>query len=220
MPDAAVRHMAGNNIFAGTDTTNSALRTITHLILKHPEVHHHLLAEIDTATESPYPSQRVISLQEALNMPYLQACIQEGLRLHPLVGVPLPRVVPREGLVCCGHLLPRGTVVSTNAWSVHRQTDIFGLDAKEFKPDRWLDGRKTSQMDACFFAFGLGSFSCIGSNIAWMTLSKVLATVFAQFDLELMHSEIDLGESCAWFVHFSGLEVKIREREKAATLVH
>ena len=115
MPDAAVRHMAGNNIFAGTDTTNSALRTITHLILKHPEVHRHLLAEIDTAIESPNPSWRITSLQEALDMPYLQACIQEGLRLHPLVGVPLPRVVQREGLICCGHHLPRGTVVSTNA---------------------------------------------------------------------------------------------------------
>ena len=53
-----------------------------------------------------------------------------------------------------------------------------------------------------------------------MTLSKVLATVFAQFDLELVHPETDLGESCAWFVHFSGLEVKMRERERATTSGH
>ena len=75
-------------------------------------------------------------------------------------------------------------------------------------------------MDACFFAFGLGSFSCIGRNLAWMIMSKVLATVFAQFDLELVHPERDLEESCAWFVHFSGLKVKIRERKKAGTSVH
>lgn len=79
-------------------------------------------------------------------MPYLQAVIYEGLRIHPVVGMTLPRVVPASGADISGHFLPRGTVVESSAWVMHRDESVYREDADQFSPGRWL-GAKTSDMD-------------------------------------------------------------------------
>lgn len=53
-----------------------------------------------------------ITFHEAQALPYLQACIKEGLRLHPATGLPLARVVPPEGATIAGTFFPGG--VGTN----------------------------------------------------------------------------------------------------------
>jgi cytochrome P450 len=70
---------------------------------------------------------------------YRQAVIKETLRLHPAVAAPLERVVPPEGATVGGHYLQAGTIVGMNPWVIHRDTTIYGADAEEFRPERWLD---------------------------------------------------------------------------------
>ena len=65
--------------------------------------------------------------------------MKEAMRLHPSVGFGLERYVPAGGATICGHYLPAGTVVSMNAWSVHQNKHVFGDDAQEFRPERWID---------------------------------------------------------------------------------
>ena len=59
--------------------------------------------------------------------------------MHLAVQYPLERVVPPEGTEICDFNLPPGTIVSVNPYVVHRDPGVFGLDAAEFRPERWLE---------------------------------------------------------------------------------
>lgn len=65
--------------------------------------------------------------------------MKEAMRLHPSVGFGLERYIPAGGATICGYYLPAGRVISMNAWSVHQNKEIFGDDAQEFRPERWVD---------------------------------------------------------------------------------
>lgn len=75
--------------------------------------------------------------------------MKEAMRCHPGVSYPLERFVPPGGEVICGQYLKEGTIVGVNAVVIHRDTTIFGEDALEFNPDRWLgtDEERIKNMD-------------------------------------------------------------------------
>ena len=73
-------------------------------------------------------------------MPYLQAVMKEAMRMHPAVGISMPRYVPSGGAEIGGRYYPEGTVVGVNAWVIHRDREVFGEDADVFRPERWLEG--------------------------------------------------------------------------------
>jgi cytochrome P450 len=76
------------------------------------------------------------------------------MRLHPGVGFPLERYVPEEGLRVDNVFLPGGTIVGMNAWVVHYNKTIFGKDADDYRPERWIDAEpeKLRLMDKCFLS--------------------------------------------------------------------
>ena len=96
-----------------------------------------LLSELDTVVTSDRSSASV-SWKESQDLPYLDACIKEASRLHPPIAFPLERTVPAEGATVCGQRLPGGTLVAISTWVVNRDRDIFGEDADEWRPERWL----------------------------------------------------------------------------------
>ena len=67
------------------------------------------------------------------------AVINEAFRIHPPVGLILERHVPVGGDIISGVHLPEGTIVGINAWVLHRNKSIFGDDAEEFRPERWIE---------------------------------------------------------------------------------
>jgi cytochrome P450 len=116
MNENAIVSMASSNIFAGSDTTAISMRAIMHFLLKNPASMQRLLAEIDTAWETGYLSDPV-RVEEAERMPYMQAVMYEALRLHPAVGMSLPRVVPVGGARIDGRWIPAGvSPVSECRW--------------------------------------------------------------------------------------------------------
>ncbi|KAK4979473.1 hypothetical protein LTR66_004281 [Elasticomyces elasticus] len=138
LDDNAVTSMAISNIFAGSDTTAISTRAIIYYLLKNPECKVRLFEEIDAWRKAGKLSDPV-KLQEADSMPYLQAVMYEALRLHPAVGMSLPRVVPEGGVRIGGSFLPTGTVVGCNPWVIHRNKDVFGEDVETFRPERWMN---------------------------------------------------------------------------------
>lgn len=99
--------MAAANIAAGSDTTAISLRAILWYLLKNPGCKQRLVEEIDDRQRNGQLSDPVL-LEEANDMPYLQAVIYEALRLHPAVGMSLPREVPFGGATLGGRFLPAG----------------------------------------------------------------------------------------------------------------
>lgn len=67
-----------------------------------------------------------------------------------------------------------------SAWAIHRSPIVFGPDANVFRPERWLDvpERQLQKMERnSELIFGFGRFKCLGKNVAFMELNKVIVEV-------------------------------------------
>lgn len=95
------------NIAAGSDTTGLTLGAAIYYLARNKSCAEGLREEIDTRQLST-----PISFSEAQQMPYLQAIIKEVLRVHPAVGLPLPRAVPAPGIELEGYFFPEGVSVA------------------------------------------------------------------------------------------------------------
>jgi cytochrome P450 len=189
----------GANIAAGSDTTAISLTAAIAFLTMNPEALAKLRKELNEAGISD-----PITFKEAQKLPYLHAVIYEALRLHPAVGAPLTRIVGHSGAELAGHYFPAGTEVGVNAWVVHRDTSIFGQDADEFKPERWLtnDAEKRAAMDRNFLSFGAGPRVCLGKNISLLEMFKVIPQIVRRFEFEVINGdEKDGGYSwkTLWF---------------------
>lgn len=207
------------NINAGSDTTASTLSSMLHLILSHPRVQTKLKEEIRDFTASGRLSHRP-SFKESQQMPYLNAVLKEALRLHPAVGLPLWRVVPEGGVHIAGHFLPQGTNVGVNAWVAHRNQAVWGPDAEEFRPERWLEAQaeadagnkeKLQSMEASFLAFGLGSRTCIGKHISILEVLKLMPRLLRDFEIELANPGEQIDCDDYWFMLPNKVDVTVRD---------
>ena len=85
-----------------------------------------------------------------------------------------------------GYPIPAGTIVSTQAWSMHRNPNVFN-DPNTFLPERWLESSATAdqlfQMHQHLIAFGIGVRVCGGQNLAQMIMRIVLATICRNFTI-------------------------------------
>ncbi|KAI1110951.1 cytochrome P450 [Nemania sp. NC0429] len=205
-----------SNMAAGSDTTGITLSAIIYHLHKHPECLERLRGEIDA-----FQAQGLLSnsfgFKETQQMPYLQAVIKEALRIHPATGLPLERVVPAGGATISGCFFPAGTIVGINAWVAHRNTQVFGEDADEFRPDRWLtsDHNKLAAMNRQWIPFGVGSRTCIGRHISTLEISKLIPRIVRNFNFELLEGSTGTSWTTknAWFVKPHGFKVKVSCRE-------
>lgn len=132
-----------------------------------------LTAEIDTAVAQGTLSMP-IAYAEAIKLPYLKACINEGMRLHPSVGLTMPRVVPSGGATISGFHFSGGYRVGINGAVVHYDKEVFGTDAEEFNPDRWIEGDAV-RMEKTILQFGAGPRTCLGKNVStWVRLVQAV----------------------------------------------
>lgn len=107
LDDSAITSIATANVFAGSDTTAISLRAIVHCLLKNPGCLDRLSKETEERKADgrlSFPAKFI----QVSDWPYLQAIISEALRLHPAVGMNLPRVVPQGGAKIGGHYIPAG----------------------------------------------------------------------------------------------------------------
>lgn len=110
MTDVNVLSMAASNIFAGSDTTAISIRAVIYYLLKNPKCKRKLVEELDTQKREGKLTE-LITLEQTKHMPYLQACLYEGLRCHPAVGMSLPRVAPPGGINIDGRYIPEGVCI-------------------------------------------------------------------------------------------------------------
>ncbi|KAH0550974.1 hypothetical protein GP486_007661 [Trichoglossum hirsutum] len=164
---------------AGAETTATAIRTTLLHIITQPRVYSALQAEIDNAARANHISSPIRDA-EARQLPYLIACIREGLRTLPPVPNLLAKTVPPGGDTLDGKFVPSGTNIMLSMCGVMRNKSIFGEDVGVFRPERWLeaDGQMIQQMEKTVdLVFGYGKYQCLGSTIAWIELRKVLVEV-------------------------------------------
>ena len=161
---------------AGSDTTATAIRSTLLHIITTPRVLTKLRQEIDNT----YPSVPVITDDESRQMPFLQAVIKEGLRIFPPVAGLMAKEAPPEGHLWKGHFIPGGTRIGSCAWGIFRREDIWGPDAQEFRPERWLEStpERLRDMEGTLeLIFSYGRWQCLGRPIALIELNKIFVQV-------------------------------------------
>jgi len=216
IPEEFITAWCTSNMQAGSDTTAIFLRAIMYFLLKNPECHAKLVEELAGARREGRLSE-IVTWKEARELVYLDAVVKEAGRLHPAVGLALERVVPTQGVELCGEKIPGGTVVGINAWVAHRDKTMFGEDADEFRPERWLvDKEERVAMERCLLTvsskfclspvsqlrgqgpnswglangnaqFGSGHRTCLGKNISYLEIYKAIPTLFSRYKVSYLY---------------------------------
>lgn len=143
-------HMA-----AGIDTTGDALCFLMWELSQPRSFHvqEKLQAELREKADEPLDK-----------LPYLEAVVSEGLRCFPAIPMSLPRYVPDGGRVIDGYKIPEGTVVSCQAYSVHKLNEDVFPEAERFEPERWLKSEGDTERRKLQFAFASGGRGCVGKQ--------------------------------------------------------
>ncbi|KAF6829011.1 cytochrome P450 [Colletotrichum musicola] len=175
-----LRRMAMTNFGAGHETMCSTLTSIMAMIGSHAEVQERVREEVRASTEDPK------AYDNAVRLAYTQAATKEAQRLHPVLGMSLPRTVPSEGFSVHGQVFPAGTTVGCNPVSLHRNTSIFGQDAEYYNPDRWLEGeRDLRAMERFNLTWGGGGRMCPGRHLAELVVYKTIPALMEYFDVKV-----------------------------------
>ncbi|RDW68698.1 cytochrome P450 [Aspergillus mulundensis] len=164
------------------DTTGVALANAFYFLTKHPAVYKKLQAELDAAFAEGSETSNINN--EALRkLPYLEAIINETLRLKPAVPSGQPRQTPPEGLQIDEVWIPGDTIVVVPQYVVQRDDRYFPA-GDEFIPERWLDQKdKLVKHEGAFFPFQLGRYGCVGKQLALMEMRLVIARIAREFDI-------------------------------------
>lgn len=190
-----INHLTTELISAGTDTSTSTIEWAMAELIKNPEsmnkVREELAREInhDFAKESHLPQ-----------LPYLQACVKETLRLHP----PAPILIPHRALESCtvmNYAIPKNAQVVVNVWAIGRDPTIW-LEPLKFNPERFLNSALDFKgSDYEFVPFGAGRRICPGLSMAAKQVPLVLASLIHFFDwslpLGISPNELDMTEKFA-----------------------
>jgi cytochrome P450 len=217
LTDRRLATYTNTNVSAGSDTTAIALREVVYRLLTHPDGLEKFMNELKMVlrARSNMPDPELpITWAEGQSMSYYQAVLKECLRIHPPLGQIIPRVVPDGGIDICGRFIPAGTVVGCNAWVVHRDKSVYGQDADQFRPERWLDDdlERRRNMENLNFAFGGGPRVCLGKNIALLEISKLVPELFRRYDLTIVDpSRYKLLPG--WLVLQKGLDVQLNKKK-------
>lgn len=152
---------------AGTETTATALSGTTYYLLRNPECLEKLTQEIRSA----FSTLRDLDLHVLEGMEYLDAVLQEGLRMVPPVPIALPRVTPEGGTRIGANWIPGDTIVGVHHLATYRSQENF-KKPYEFHPERWLGDAafEGDHLDAAK-PFLTGPMNCIGKVRFGMAVS-------------------------------------------------
>ncbi|KAL4781966.1 cytochrome P450 [Aspergillus varians] len=179
-------------IQAGSETTATVLAACIYYLGTNPECYARAADEVQTA----FAQDADIHFLSVAKLPYLNAVIEESLRLFPPAPGVGPRVVPPGGAMVSGCYVPGGVSVSVGHYSTFRSPSNFARP-HEFLPQRWLEREQSESEFAqdkitALQPFSYGPRACIGRNLAYAEMRTILAKL-------LWHFNISLDErSAAW----------------------
>ncbi|KAG8167188.1 hypothetical protein KVR01_002877 [Diaporthe batatas] len=176
---------------AGTETTITAIRSILLHILTSPTAYYKLKEKISNGIKAGRIS-KPIKNEQAKDMPYLQAIINEGIRVDPPLVNGLTKQVPPGGDTICGKFVPEGVEIHCNSVTMLRNTEVFGEDAEVFRPERFLDcdaELKIYRQRVVDLAFGHGRWLCLGKTLAMIELNKIFVELLRVFDFQIVNAE-------------------------------
>jgi cytochrome P450 len=174
-------------LLAGADSTGTSFQALVKFVLANPPVYARIMVEIDAATRDKKLSSPIPQQEEVLaHCPYYVACVREAIRLIPAASSIFPRLVSKGGIELDGKYVPEGLEVTANTYLVSRDKGIYGEDACEFRPERWLESEEqTRKFMKYSMTFGYGTRVCLGQHLAKMEMYKAPLQFFREFTVTL-----------------------------------
>ncbi|KAF8974541.1 cytochrome P450 [Flammula alnicola] len=163
---------------AGHETTASGLTwTLWHLS-NNPEVQRRLREELmPVFAENAHPDYRTLK-----DLQFLDCVVMESLRVMPPVPMTV-RVAAKTDYID-GMLVPKGTLFYIPIRVVNTWKDIWGEDAEQFNPQRWLNLPKNYHPAFSMLSFIAGPHACIGKTMSIIEMKAVLAALIVNFEFE------------------------------------
>ncbi|KAJ4286591.1 hypothetical protein N0V88_007953 [Collariella sp. IMI 366227] len=178
----------------GLEPTAGVMAGATFFLLMNPEI----LEKVKQEVRSAFKTADDITLASVNRLPYMLACINEAMRLHPPAVSNIPRDVHEGGEVIAGRFVPEGTIIEIQFYSMNHSS-LHWRDPFVYRPERWLNkvDNETGEVQdtdkqngsgdhlQAMNPFGLGPRDCIGRNLAYAEIRMVLARLLVEFDWRL-----------------------------------
>jgi len=203
---------------AGIATTSHSLCSTLFMLARHPEVQSKLQQEL-TGVELEWESVK--------SLPFLSAVITESLRLcPPFTNLPA-RILTEEVELPGGVHAGKGVQVGVDILAHQRRPAMWGSDADEFRPERFLIGQGEKGVanpmmphkmppgvpDSSFPVFGYGVRPCIGRPLAIIELKMAVAHTLRRFTVEEMEPDkFEMVKASVGFSPKRGLKLRLRQR--------
>ncbi|KAK8091868.1 hypothetical protein PG997_002229 [Apiospora hydei] len=166
---------------AGTETSATLLSGLCYYLMVNPDKMEKITGEIRGA----FAKDDDMSLEALVALPYLNACIEEALRVYPPLPDLIPRIIPEGGNVILDKWIAPGTYVAVHHTASYRSPANF-KNPNTFAPERWLgDPEYKDDQREAFHPFQYGPRNCLGQNMAYHEMRLLAAKVLFNFDLEL-----------------------------------
>ncbi|KAK0221384.1 cytochrome P450 [Armillaria fumosa] len=198
MSDMEIDSQLATFVIAGHDTTANTMAWLLYELSLHPEDQAKTREEI---TQTKLNAQEALTSNDYDSMVWLNACIKEALRFHPLVYslyrksaqddiLPLAEpITTSDGKICSEIHISKGQTVMASVYTYNRLPSVWGEDAEEWNPRRFLDNRDIKRTSLGVYAnlmtFSAGIRGCIGWRFSVMELQSVVAELLDNFEFSM-----------------------------------
>ncbi|PYI08343.1 cytochrome P450 [Aspergillus sclerotiicarbonarius CBS 121057] len=182
-------------VVAGSDTTSTAISSTLFYLADNRYAYEKAAQEVRVVfAGKPLDSEEVLSGPALSSCTYLQACIDEALRMSPPNGAALTREVLPGGLNVGGVHIPAGVTVAVPLYAIHHDPRYY-VEPFSYRPERWLEDDGTGSIKRArlvFSPFSLGMRGCLGRSLAYHEIMTTVATVLYLGDFQF--AEGPLGQ--------------------------
>lgn len=183
---------------AGHETTAAALTWAVYMLCLCPDVQERLREEVRAHLPSLGDPAATVSALEIDKLPYLNAVCSEVLRYYSPVPITIRDAV--RDTTIQGIKVPKGTRIMLCPWATNKDESLWGADARDFNPDRWIPSGESPEKDKlagnggassnyAFMTFIHGPRSCIGMGFAKAEFACLLATWVGRLEFQLKNKE-------------------------------
>ncbi|XP_011696000.1 PREDICTED: cytochrome P450 4C1-like [Wasmannia auropunctata] len=178
MTDLDIREEVDTFMFEGHDTTAMGLCFLLALLAEHKDIQDRVRDEVNIAMQENGEKFTMKLLQQ---LPYLDRCIKETLRLYPSVF--LISRISGEDVKLQPYVVPAGTIIQLHIYAVHRDPN-FWPNPEVFDPDRFLPENIRNRHPYSYLPFSAGPRNCIGQRFAMLEMKAMIAPLVQNFYLE------------------------------------
>ncbi|MGE6632199.1 bifunctional cytochrome P450/NADPH--P450 reductase [Bacillus sp. NPDC077027] len=205
LSDENIRYQIITFLIAGHETTSGLLSFAIYFLLKHPDKLKKAVAEADEVLKGELPT-----FKQVQKLTYIRMILNEALRLWPTA--PVISVYAKEDTVIGGkYPIAKNQSVTVLIPKLHRDQAVWGEDAEEFKPDRFMHPENIP--NHAYKPFGNGQRACIGMQFALHEATIVLAMVLHHFEL-IDHTSYELNIKESLTIKPDDFKIKVRPRKQ------